>query len=233
MTHSNSVAFSEVHNAIESRRFDFATHPFLKRLDASSDIDDVRVMAQSLTFYVLAFQDMLRISAHELRATQFAALAQTHYLEDKGHQLWFLDDLKKLGVSVEVSQIFGARYDPVRDISYRLVSEVLRPSADAASVAVVLSLEAVGAEFFGRVIRLLTRAGFSERLSYFAPSHAEVESAHEVFEEGSQANLASLPLSAEDLSASLKAVDVTFEQMSLLGSVVLAKMDEAKCDEVV
>ncbi len=178
----------DVRAAIESRRSKLAMEPFLRSLDASSSLEDLRAFVPHLYFYVFAFQDMLRLAHGRVSDPQLREIARRHREEDAGHERWFAFDMNELGTTRDVVWVFSAEHELTRDVSYELVAELLRASDDRVRVAFPLVLEALGSVFFPRVVRLLERAGAGERLRYFARSHQQVEEQHEIFSaEGEQA----------------------------------------------
>jgi len=179
---------TDVRAAIEVRRTRLAAEPFLRSLDASSSIDDLRAFVPHLYFYVFAFQDMLRLAHARVTDPKLREIARRHREEDAGHERWFAFDMAELGTTRDVVWVFSAEHELTRDVSYELVAELLRATDDRVRVAFPLVLEALGSVYFPRVVRLLERAGTGEKLRYFARSHQEVEENHDVFSaEGEQA----------------------------------------------
>jgi DMATS type aromatic prenyltransferase len=174
-------SLADVERAIQVLTARMVEHHFLRRLDDAGTLDDVRIAASRLTFFVMCFQDVLRLVTEHMSDATFASVARTHELEDKGHDQWFLHDLRHLGVATSVDSLFGPDHQVARDISYDLIAEVLRAESDWSRLAVVLSLEAIGAEFFGRIVGFLQRMGSGEGLKYFARRHLQIEQAHDLF----------------------------------------------------
>ena len=112
------------------------------------------------------------------------------------------------------------------------MSDVLRATDDRSRLAVLLSLEAAGAEFFGRVISYLERLGRSEDLRYFARPHQRVEQNHSVFEEEEQRKLWSTALPEHVYDEVLQAVDRTFENMTRLATALDAAMSHVDLAQV-
>jgi hypothetical protein len=195
-----------------------ATHPFLRRLDSIGTFEDVRVMAPRFTFFVLCFQDMLRLVHEHVRHPTIKAMAEVHELEDKGHQKWFLHDLKQFGIPLDLSWVFGSDHQATRDLSYDIVSAVLRAADDHTRLAIVLSLEGAGHEFFGRVIGCLERIGHDDGLKYFARHHQEIEENHNLFDSDGRAQLIDLALSRAEFDHAMEAVDHTFAAMTRLAT---------------
>jgi hypothetical protein len=206
--------FTDIERAIEDHKKQFAQHPFLKWLESTGAIEDFHGMAKRLTFFVLCFQDMLRLVRLHVSHPQLSAFTRTHEAEDKGHDKWFLSDLQHFGITVEVSWVFGPAHETARDISYEIVAEILRARDDWSRLAVLLSLEGAGAECFGRAIGFLERLGKDQGLKYFARHHQRVEQEHEVFDPEKRRSLLGSRLSMGSFEHSRRAINQTFSSMT-------------------
>lgn len=223
-----SATLGDVEDAIQRHRRLLSQHPFLRRLETSGSVQEIRRMVPRLGFFVMAFQDVLRLAREGCTEPGIREIARTHELEDKGHDRWYLSDLKRLGVALDVEWLFSDEHELTRNVGYTLVSTVMTAKDDRTRLSVGLSLEAIGAEFFGRVIGFLERIGESDGLLYFARRHQEIESQHEMFEDAAQQNLRAIPVSAEALTESLSAVERTFEAMTRLANDLEICFDSAQ-----
>jgi hypothetical protein len=169
----------------------------------------------------MCFQDVIRLVPRLTTDPKLQHIGRIHEHEDKGHDLWFLQDLERFGVACDVRTLFSAEHSSVRDIVYEQIADVLNAKSDWARLGLVLALEAAGTEFFGNIIELLERAGRTHGLKYFARSHQHVEQSHEIHGESSEALLASLTLSPEALAEALTVIDRTFMTMSKLADELL------------
>jgi hypothetical protein len=191
----------------------------------------MQVLAPRFTFYVLCFQDMLRLGSSLTTDPVLKELAVTHEAEDLGHEQWFLYDLEALGVERNLAWTFSPEHAVTRDISYRIMSEIVGATHDTTRLAVLLALEGIGAEFFGRVIGYLDRLGRAEGLRYFARSHQLVEQSHEVFEDHAQSRLSAIEVPSAVMAEVVRAVARTFEAMARLGDDIDARMEECAARE--
>jgi hypothetical protein len=205
---------SDVERKIDAHRTKFAAHPLLKRLESLCTVEAFRVMAKRITFYVLCFQDMIRLTADRIDDPKLKALAKIHWMEDQGHDKWFLADLRRFGISLDVAWVFGSAQETARDISYEVMADVLRAHDDWGRIAVILSLEGAGAECFGRAIGCLERLNEHRGLKYFARRHQQVERDHKVFDRKSRRALLPPSLSPESFEYASRAVDRTFSSMT-------------------
>lgn len=219
------VSFARVLNVIEARRNELSAHPFLQHLrSAYGSLEEVQRISSRVAFFVMCFQDVLRL-VYQLTSDPFLKrLAHTHALEDKGHDRWYLNDLQRLGATVELRDVFSPEGEAIRDVAYTQISDVMRSADDHARLAVVLALEAAGGEFFQSMIQFVERQKRSAGLMYFARKHQQVEQSHDVLAEEAQNELASLSLRPEAVPEVLAVVDRTFESMVSLADRLLAEL---------
>jgi DMATS type aromatic prenyltransferase len=225
-TKPGGQSFSVVEELIASSAAVLRAHPLLKRLEGAGTAEQMQVLAPRFTFYVLCFQDMLRLGSALTKDPVLKELAVTHEAEDHGHEQWFLYDLEALGVKQNLAWTFSPEHAVTRDISYRIMSEIFGATHDATRLGVLLALEGIGAEFFGRVIGYLERLGRAQGLRYFARSHQLVEQSHEVFEGDAQSRLAAIEVPSAVMPEVVRAVTRTFEAMARLGDDIDARMEE-------
>lgn len=228
---ASTQSFSVVEDLIASSAALLRTHPLLQRLEGAGSVEQMQVLAPRFTFYVMCFQDMLRLGRTLTTDPVLKELADTHEAEDRGHEQWFLYDLEALGVDRNLAWTFSPEHAVTRDISYRIMSEIVGATSDATRLAVLLALEAIGAEFFGRVIGYLERLGRAQGLRYFARSHQAVEQSHGVFEADSQSRLAAVAVPSDVMPEVVRAVARTFESMACLGDDIDSHMAECASRE--
>jgi DMATS type aromatic prenyltransferase len=228
---ATTQTFSVVEDLIGTSAGLLRLHPLLARLEGAGSVEQMQVLAPRFTFYVMCFQDMLRLGQTLTSDPALKELAVTHEAEDRGHELWFLSDLEALGAERNLAWTFSPEHAVTRDISYRIMSEIMSATHDATRLAVLLALEAIGAEFFGRVIGYLDRLGRSQGLRYFARSHQIVEQSHGVFEADAQSRLSAVEIPTHVMPEVVRAVARTFESMARLGDDIDARMAECATQE--
>jgi hypothetical protein len=208
----------DVEQLIGRRRQVLSRHGLFRLLEGPGDIEQIKQLIPRLAFFIMSFQDVLRLAFERSVEANLREMSRLHYLEDRGHDLWYLSDLAELGLSLDVSWMYSASHQLTRDVSYGHIAEVLTAVDDRTRLAVTLCLEAVGAEFFGRIIGFLERAGRADGLRYFARRHETIEQNHQIFEEESKHSMMVLSVPAASASAILGAVDRTFARMSTLAT---------------
>jgi len=192
--------------AEEQRRF--AALPFFRRLESPGTLADAQTFVPALTFFVLCFQDVLRLNEQRFRDPRLRALAQVHRREDANHEQWFLEDVRALGLQLDLGELFSPAHAPTRDASYAVMSEVHRADDDVTRLALILVLESTGEAFFSRVPRYVERIRTGwDKLRYFSRAHADVEQGHQLLEREIQEQIDRLALAAStDVAASARAM---------------------------
>lgn len=210
---------SRVRDRLEQHSEKLRMHPFLARLSTGQcDLIALRTLARKLTFFVLAFQDILRLTARVVTHPELKLLAQSHQREDKGHDLWFLSDLAKLNVVPLVSDVFSEDHRVPRDVVYELVGLLFGQVDDYSRIAVVMVLEATASEFFPRIATCVQRLGYSDSLFFFGSHHADVEAAHTSAQPAQRDQLWEMTLSKDAMTNVLATVDTAFGSMFRLAS---------------
>jgi hypothetical protein len=210
-----------VQATIRSEQHELAGHPFLQRLERGpAGAEHARRIAADLTFWVMTFQDVLRMNLARVQQPLLAQIAQHHLEEDAGHEVWFWRDAQRLSAVHPPEWYFGPEHAPTREVSLEILGEVFRACSDGARLALILALEGAGAEFFGRVVAYFERAGVSDGLMYFADAHRQVEQSHSVFDVQAESRIDRVELSDAVLGESLGVVRRVFQSFHRLSSVL-------------
>jgi hypothetical protein len=199
-----------VNKYLEQKQVEFAQHPFFERLDRQAPLGDVLQFAKAMTFWIMSFQDILRLNEIHITDPMLKKVAHGHKAEDAGHEVWFLNDLLTVeGDLPDVCFLFSRAHAGIRDVSYALVSEVFRAKSDVERIALVLALESTGHIFFEKISTYLENAKYGEYdlFRYFSRKHLDVELDHEVFEDEKHEYLENLQLTAEQEKACYELVD--------------------------
>lgn len=200
---------------IEERQSRFADIKFFGELSQHESPEDSVWFMRGLTFFVMAFQDVLRLNEERVVDPMMRIIARHHRLEDKGHDLWFLQDVACVDSSIpDSAELFSAMHASTRDVAYEIMSEVFRASDDYTRVALLLVLESTGHVFFTRVVEHLERVGCDLKLKYFARKHLEIELGHALFEQEMDAAIDAIVLDDETRERVLAAVNRSFDAMA-------------------
>jgi hypothetical protein len=210
-------AVNGIQKVIEQRQAELAKHAFFQRLSGTQPPDEVLAFVAAPTFFVLTFQDILRLNEAKIRDPELQKIARLHRREDSGHDDWFLHDLAVVeGKVPDVRSLFGRAHERTRDASFELVSEVFRATNDSCRIVVVLILEAGGHIMFDRMAEYLERSRFSKELKYFSRGHLNVELDHSLFADGIDELLAKIVLSPAERSEAEALVDRGFAALHRL-----------------
>src|SRR5262249_45713338 len=87
-TNTCKASMGDVVEHIARRESEFTEHPFIGLLNHPDQIENVGTMVRGLTFFVMAFQDVLRLTARLVSDPRLTKIARTHYAEDSGHEQW-------------------------------------------------------------------------------------------------------------------------------------------------
>jgi hypothetical protein len=194
-------------------------HSFFRAVDGGSNIELLRSFVPGLAFWVMAFQDLLRLNEERVVDPVLRRIAKHHRAEDRGHETWYLHDLKQLGIGtteVDVNGLFGRHHATTRDCAYALMSEVFRAETDVERIALLLTVESAGHVFFGKMAALVERAGLTQALRYFSFSHLEVEKQHEMFEREMERQLEAIELDEATRAAVNELIARCYESFSAM-----------------
>jgi DMATS type aromatic prenyltransferase len=225
------LTLEDVQGTIINHQRVLARHPFLSRLERNLTFEQAVLVARRLAFFVMCFQDVLRLTHSLMKDPEIKQIAELHALEDAGHDRWYLQDLERFGIACEVSWLFSKDHERTRDVAYSQICDVLRSTDDRSRIAVALSLEAAGSEFFRRMIGALERLGQTDGLKYFARNHEEVEKGHEIFDMATQERFRRIAVPSSVSNEVLEVVGSTFASMTRLADDIeaaLAMSDSAR-----
>ena len=221
---------NDILNDIEARQGQFSTLPFFKFLEQGSRIEDANTFVSGLAFFILAFQDMLRINEAQIADPVLLPIAQHHRQEDLGHDIWFLHDIQKLDADCSAAMLFGERSVQTRDTSYAIASEIYRASDDRIRLVIPLVLEAAGHVFFSRAYHFFNRAGYTEQLKYFSKEHFQAELDHEMFDHEISQRLQSVHLTDELKQEASDVVDRIFTALIAMVSTLYDQIEQIQLE---
>ncbi|HVY44581.1 MAG TPA: hypothetical protein VHB21_01830 [Minicystis sp.] len=172
-----------VRRHIADKQGELLLHGFFTRLERNEAFEKAMEFAPGLTFWVFAFQDILRLNELRVQDPGLRRIARHHKAEDRGHDAWFLQDVAALDPTPrDFRWLFGPHHAQTRDAAYALVSEVFRTDNDYVRIALLLTLESAGHVFFERMAAYVERNNPDGALQYFSKKHLDVERDHQLFE---------------------------------------------------
>ncbi len=189
----------------------FKGHPLFSCLGDELTVEEALHFTPLMTFWVMGFQDILRLNEQAMVDPTLKKMARHHRVEDSGHNLWFLEDIAKVASGPpDLRTLFGRSHANVRDCTYALVAEVYKATEDAERIALLYSLEATGHLFFGKVAELVDKKSGPIKLKYFSSFHLKIEQAHQVFEDKMNGELRAVKLSDAAQTKALALIDRAF-----------------------
>lgn len=217
---------------IEAREKRFATHPFFLELKQDRPLEQVMAFAPRLTFWVMSFQDVLRLNAHFIQDPHLKALATRHHAEESGHDQWFEDDIASLtGGSLSIGALYGKAHAKTREAAYTIISEVYRPVDDRLRIVLLWALESTSHVFFGRTAMLCASQGADERLKYFSDHHMRAEAQHAMFEQQLAAELEAMELEPAVRADALAMVDRCFGAFENLLTGMIIHLEHERAED--
>ena len=219
----------QVMNHIEKSMEQLERHPFFARLRPERDLRRLMAFAPASTFWVMIFQDLIRLNAELARDPAVRRTLEQHQTEDAGHEQWFLEDLERLFGSAprDVHWLFGPENREMRSASLAVVAEVFAIADDRLRLVLLEMLEASAGLYFGRVSRALAESGHAEGLKYFAGIHLKAEAGHEIHAEAARKSTEAIVMPPElraQAHAMLDRITAAFFRML---EVFLRAMDDA------
>jgi hypothetical protein len=210
------LTMRDIEGVIDTHRDAMTEHPLMRRLETGATMEQFRHLLPRLGFFVLAFQDVLRLVRTHSVAPDIIAISADAETGDRGHEQWYLGDLASLGIELDARWMFSAAHAVTRDTAYVLISCVLAARNDCSRLAVVLCLEALAREFFVRVAAIAKRLGVIDRLRYFSGQHVAAELDHDMYTEAGKQQVSQIVVPESAAEEVLSTVERTFAAMIAL-----------------
>lgn len=219
-------------DSIEAMTREFAKLAYFQILEGPAQRSDVEVMARGLAFFVLSFQDMLRINAEKVEDPNLRRFVSAQRAEDAGHDNWFLNDLGLLGVEPSVRWLFGRSHERTRDTAYEIISELHSATDDGSRVVVGLVLEATSSEYFRRVHHFFAGLGLVDGYRFFGREHWQAEQAHDPLAGAARQQLEALTLSEASRQRALGTAARVFRSISRMCDDLATRMLRARSEQI-
>lgn len=200
------------------KQFEFSAHPFFTLIDKTKPKALMSTIAQNLSFWIQAFQDLLILVEKRVEEPQLKELARLHGVEDLGHNIWFKEDLKRIGISSDspVYEIYSKNNFLARATVYQLMAETFQASDDRILIALLMSLESSGHIFFGKMSEYTKSKNLDKCLKYFSHHHLGVELGHSMFIKEIEDRLMTEALPVNLREEGLAMVDRTYSAFKVL-----------------
>jgi hypothetical protein len=214
---------------LTKKQGEFAQHSFFAQIAESRLLNEFGFFAQQMTFWVMTFQDVLRLNEARFASTDFQKIAHSHRLEDEGHNLWFLSDLNQMQIDEPNLRIlYSQDHVLTRDATYALVSEIFRAPNDYQRIAFLLTLESLAHVFFERTSNSIKNIGYSSKLKYFSDYHFEIEESHESLGQSLEICFDGVHLNQDDETSIFDMIDRVHTAFKLMFDGLETTLNRAK-----
>lgn len=233
------MSTNNVFALIEKRSDQLATNNLCRWITQYHPTDksgkDIFAFTPSMLYFILGFRDILSHLKYSNPKSQLEFAINQHCLEDKNHWMWYLQDLKTLGVGQKtwgsdwqdlIENLWNDENKPTRDLVY-LCIQLINQYSDVGSRFIVLEcLESTFGVFMTTLKNKLENSDLYQNLQFFGHNHQEHEmnhslgswieddSVHKTSE--SELLLNSLPLTDADYVRFNSIVNTIYDQFELV-----------------
>jgi hypothetical protein len=178
-----SSSSSSIFGYMAARQTALEEHPFFQYLATNPPHDWLIKMIPGMSFWVMIFQDVLRLVEDQVSDPSMLAIAKHIKAGDDGHDRWFVRDMQRLGLpQPDLEMLFGPAHEAARKASYAILSEVFRVGDDRLRIVILLALESASYVFFDTMTNYLENTSFPHKLHYFGRTHLDAELKHGIVE---------------------------------------------------
>jgi hypothetical protein len=203
---------------IEAKQKEFENHPFFDVLRQLKSLKEFDYFVPELTFWIMTFQDVLRLNEARITDPHLKKIAHRHRLEDAGHELWFLHDrsylANKASNDVDIRWLFGAETRSMRDPAYAILAEIFKSDSEWLNIVLLFVVESSGHVFFERVAEQVEKTGEGQELKYFSRSHLDAELSHALFDIEDEHTLYAAPLQPKIQRDAIELVDRCYDDFN-------------------
>ena len=212
------ITFGQVFDFIDTLGEDFSQQKLITRIRQFDKID-ITMLFKLVCFHIFTFQDIIRIISNKTALQPYKNLLTSHYMEDKGHQVWYLNDCKKMDINMDADLIFSDMLNELRDCSYAMINEVLNAKDDLILAAISFYLEETGDYFFPQMKEYLEKFKPEMQYEFFGARHLDAENSHEIFEKQAQDIFKKVTLTRKQYGKIIRAVSRIHKYM--VGNVTI------------
>lgn len=197
-----------IEHYIVQKQTKLAQHTFFQQLTEDTSLEQFASVASRLSFWVMSFQDLLRLNEERITNEQIRNIVGKHRLENMGHEQWFLQYVNQIKCKVlTLKSLYSRDHFTTRNATYTLMSEVFQTRNDYERVVLLLTLESANHVFFGSTVDFVESVSYSGILQYFSDYHLDLEKNHGIFEQTLEAYLESVQLTQEEEQNILNMID--------------------------
>lgn len=206
-----------IQNYLANKQFQFTQHQFFQQLTDDTTLEQFASVASRLSFWVMSFQDLLRLNEERITNDEIRNIVRKHRLEQIGHEHWFVSDVKDMECKIITLQsIYSRNCATTRDATYALMSEVFQAQNDYERIVLLLTLESTSNIFLGFTVDFVDTVSYSSSLRYFSNYHLEFEKNYTFFEEKLTDYFAEVQLTQDEEEHILKMIDRVYHAFNLM-----------------
>lgn len=205
----NEDIVKTIQEYIKTKQVEFAQCPLFNHIRKRLPLQQTMGFAPYGAFWVMTFQDILRLNETLTKDPKLREFARNHRQEDAGHEKWFLQDLEIMfdTKKLTIDWLYGPSCSVIRDGSYMIMAELIKAESDQQRTILLLALESTSQVFSKEITSYVCDMGYSEKLKYFSKTHFDAENEHAMYEEEGEQELYSIKLTPQEREKAIALID--------------------------
>ena len=197
---------------IETKQGEFAQCPLFNHIRKRLPLQQTLGFAPYIAFWVMTFQDVLRLNEILTKDPKLHEFAHHHRQEDSGHESWFLEDLEVMFNAEEltIGWLFRPSCSAIRDGSYKIMAELIKAESDQQRIVLLLALESTSQIFSKEITSYIYDMGYADKLKYFSKTHFNAENEHAMYEEEGEQQLHAIKFTPQEREKAIALVDYIY-----------------------
>lgn len=211
---------------IKTKQAEFVLCPLINHIRKRLPLQQTMGFAPYLAFWVMTFQDILRLNEVLTKDPQLREFAHHHRQEDAGHERWFLQDLEFMfdTEKLTIEWLYGPSCSAIRDGSYAVMAELLKAESDQQRTVLLLALESTSQIFSKEITSYVYDMGYGEKLTYFSKTHCDAENEHAMYEDDGEKQLHAIQLTPQEREKAIALVDHIYALSYTIADAALQQM---------
>ncbi|HUX80485.1 MAG TPA: hypothetical protein VMW10_12195 [Alphaproteobacteria bacterium] len=208
---------------INTKQIEFAQHPLFNHIRKRLPLQQTMGFAPYIAFWVMTFQDILRLNETLTKNPKLREFAHHHRQEDSGHERWFLQDLEVMfdTEKLTIDWLYGPDCSVMRDASYMIMAELVKAESDQQRTVLVLALESTSQIFSKEITSYIYDMGYGEKLNYFSKTHFDAENEHAMYEEEGEQQLHAIKFTPQEREKAVALVDYIYAIFNTIADELL------------
>jgi hypothetical protein len=197
---------------IKTKQGEFAQGPLFNHIRKRLPLQQTMGFAPYGAFWVMTFQDILRLNEILTKDPKLHEFAHHHRQEDSGHERWFLEDLEVMfdTEKLTIGWLYGPSCSAIRDGSYTIMAELIKAESDQQRIVLLLTLESTSQVFSKEITSYIYHMGYAEKLKYFSKTHFNAENEHAMYEEEGEQQLHAIKFTPQEREKAIALVDYIY-----------------------